>query len=271
MRIKADLCDVARSGQVDGIAPFQRRWRSGEDQYAVGKRNGLFQVMCDEHYGRRRSRPQLQQLVLHQCPRLNIERRERLIHQQDRRSVDQRLREGDPLPHATTQLIWVPIFKTRQPHTANPLSRPTSRLATRCASVQRPCRHVLEDVFPREDGVSLKHISDVLAAGGDGLAEDGHMTAAWRLQPGDEVEGRGFARPRGADDGAELPAGNRACQTMHSDVECPSGRAEPLGHIVELNRWPDGPSPDTHAGEKRKESFPCAPHDRLVTCAPRLS
>src|SRR5207245_5504945 len=47
MRIKADLCDVARSGQVDGIAPFQRRWRGGEDQYAVGKRNGLFQVMCD--------------------------------------------------------------------------------------------------------------------------------------------------------------------------------------------------------------------------------
>src|SRR3989449_8510080 len=45
MRIKADLCDVARSGQVDGIAPFQRRWRVGEDMNAVGKRYGIVHDM----------------------------------------------------------------------------------------------------------------------------------------------------------------------------------------------------------------------------------
>src|SRR5436190_5100412 len=71
-RREADLGDVARPRQIDG--EFADRMRLGscrEHHHPVGKRNGLLEVVRDEHHRLAVRRPELEQLVLHQLARLD--------------------------------------------------------------------------------------------------------------------------------------------------------------------------------------------------------
>src|ERR1700681_3487296 len=44
-RLKPDLGDVARSGQIDLVGPFDGSRPGGEDDHTIGKRDRLFEVM----------------------------------------------------------------------------------------------------------------------------------------------------------------------------------------------------------------------------------
>ena len=65
--------------------------------------------------------PELQQLVFHQLPRLDVERRERLVHEQDLRIEDQHLRERGALAHAARELVRVAVAEAREAHAREPV------------------------------------------------------------------------------------------------------------------------------------------------------
>ena len=72
-------------------------------------------------------RPQIEQLVLHQLTRLDVERRERLVHQQDLGIEDQRLRERDALAHAARKLVRIPIAEPGETDAREPFARAHDR------------------------------------------------------------------------------------------------------------------------------------------------
>src|SRR5712691_4176537 len=76
-----DLDDVARAGEGDRVGGLDAARARREDDDFVGERDGLLEIVGDEEHGVARVRPQVEQLVLHQVARLDVERAEGLVHQ----------------------------------------------------------------------------------------------------------------------------------------------------------------------------------------------
>src|SRR6266852_1159505 len=79
---EADLDDIARPRDGDGIAGLDPSRAGREHDHLVGKRDGLLEVMGDEEHRVARLRPEVQQLVLHHVARLDIESAEGLVHEE---------------------------------------------------------------------------------------------------------------------------------------------------------------------------------------------
>src|SRR5262249_31377355 len=110
--------------QVDRILADRTARRSGgEHDHAIGERNRLLEIVRDEKHRLAVCRPKIEQLVLHELPGLDVERRERLVHQQQSRVEDQDLRQRDALAHATRQLVRVTLLESRQSHPPKPAER----------------------------------------------------------------------------------------------------------------------------------------------------
>src|SRR5688572_31049603 len=123
-RRQADLGHVARPRQVDDELADRVRFRAGgHHHHAVGERDRLFQVMRDEDHRLAVGRPQLEQLVLHEMARLDVERGERLVHQNDLGVEDQRLRQRHALAHAAGQLVRITGAEPAQAYPPQPLLR----------------------------------------------------------------------------------------------------------------------------------------------------
>src|ERR1700694_1073491 len=87
-RLEANLSDVARTWQVDLVVALDRPGPGGNDEHAVAERDGLLEVVGNEHDGRRAGRPQAEELVLHQRARLDVQRAERLCSSRGCRTHD---------------------------------------------------------------------------------------------------------------------------------------------------------------------------------------
>src|SRR6266700_4304587 len=109
--LEADLRYIARTRQINGINTFDGGRPCREHTYPVGQGDSLLQIMCDKDDGGRGRGPQVEQFILHQGPRLHIESAEWFIHQQDLRLIDEGLRQGHALAHATGKLMWRAIFE----------------------------------------------------------------------------------------------------------------------------------------------------------------
>src|SRR5205814_6451387 len=101
---EADLRDVPRPWQVDGVARLDRARARGHDDDLVGQRDGLLEIVGDEEDGLARGTPQREELVLHEIARLYVERAERLVHEEHARVGHERLRELRALAHAAGEL-----------------------------------------------------------------------------------------------------------------------------------------------------------------------
>jgi hypothetical protein len=64
--------------------------------------------------------PQAEHLVLHQLARLDVERRERLVHQDDVGVERQRLREARALAHAARQLVRIAVAEAAEADALEP-------------------------------------------------------------------------------------------------------------------------------------------------------
>ena len=93
---------------------------------AVAEQDRLVDRMGDEHHGLALVGPlhQRQQFLLQDFAGLRIERRERLVHQQDRRVHRQRPHQPDALLHAAGELIGIVLLEARQPDEIEIMRRP---------------------------------------------------------------------------------------------------------------------------------------------------
>ncbi len=92
------LDDILRRAALDDAAAFH-------DGDAVADAEGLVEIVADEQDGLLQAALEFQQFVLQPGADQRIERRERLVHQQDRRAGGKGAGETDALLHAARKLL----------------------------------------------------------------------------------------------------------------------------------------------------------------------
>src|SRR5436309_3206986 len=144
--VETDLGDVAGTGQVDRVGPLDGSGTGGQHDHLVGQRDRLLEVVGDEDDRGAGFRPEGEQLVLHQAPRLHVEGGERLVHEQDPGPVDEALGERHALSHPARELVWMAVLEARQADAGDPLPGLLPRGLRVDAVVARSRCDVLEDV-----------------------------------------------------------------------------------------------------------------------------
>ena len=111
-----------RELHVDGSRPRQidlddARYAAGPRRHgddAVGEQNGLADVVRHEDHGLLVRVPDAHQLEAELLARHGVERRERLVHQQNRRIVNERAADRNPLLHAAGELARKALLEAAQ-------------------------------------------------------------------------------------------------------------------------------------------------------------
>ncbi len=179
--------------------------RQHED--AVAHQHRFLDVVGDHQDGLDRNAPllpQIEQVGAQGFRGQHVERRERLVHQQDLRLHDQRAREADALAHAARQLLRIGRFEAVEADGVDRLQRALARLLERHAVGARADLDVVEDVEPREKREALKHHRDVLRRAVTGSPEIVTVPSRRPRQPGDDAQQRRLAAARAAEQGDDL-------------------------------------------------------------------
>ncbi len=121
-RLGVDL--VARSRDVDGEVGDHARRRLRQHDHTVGEVHALVDVVGDEQDRLAPRRPHRQQHVLERGPGLGVDRRVRLVHQQERRAIGERAGDRDPLLHAARELARVLLGVRLEPDVGERLLDP---------------------------------------------------------------------------------------------------------------------------------------------------
>ena len=168
---------------------------------------GFVERMGDQQDGGAGLAPQPQQLVAHQEARLLVERAERLVEQDHARPLHQRAREADALAHAAGELHRIGGGELRQAHQPQRVvdaRRDLGLVERRLAQAERD---VVGDGEPGKARVLLEHDADALRhLARNRLAFNVTRALGRAVQPGDDLEQRGFPAARRADHGEELAA-----------------------------------------------------------------
>ena len=141
-------------------------------------------VVGDVEEGGARAALKVLELGLHLAADLLVERRQRLVEQEDRRPGRQRARHRDALLLAAAQERHVLLLHAGEPDQVHQLLDALLPLAPRHASDLEPVGHVLRHRHVREDRVLLEHHAEVAPPGRDRahvlpLDEDAGRNRAW--------------------------------------------------------------------------------------------
>ena len=109
--LRRDL--VARAWEIDLHDLLHLGGRVREDDDPVGEVDGLVDVVSDEEDRDPVLLTDAKRQVLEIAARLRVDRRERLVHEQDRGLVGERARDRDPLLHPAGELPRVAIPEAR--------------------------------------------------------------------------------------------------------------------------------------------------------------
>ena len=129
--------------------------------------------MGDEEDGLPGGAPELEEVVFHQIACLHIESAEGLVHQEDRRVDDERLRELCPLAHAPGELMWEVVGERREPDADKPRIDAVGDLAAAEPTEAERKADVLAHGTPGEQSVSLEQEADVRPDSAYGIVADG--------------------------------------------------------------------------------------------------
>jgi hypothetical protein len=200
-------------------SPTDARARAGrQDHDAVAHRDGLVEVVRDEQHRLFLRAPQREHFVLHQLPRLDVQRRERFVHQDDVGVEHQRLREAHALAHAAGQLVRIAIGERGQADALQPLGRERARVRVARAAERQPGHHVAERGAPGHQALGLEHVARAPVDARQRLAEHAHAARARREQAGGHVQQRALAAAGRPDDGDELAGLDRERHVAHGGV-----------------------------------------------------
>ena len=159
--VDRSLVDLARRPDLADTS-------AGHDRDPRRHRQGFFLVVGHEHERRADLAVDARQLDLHLLAELEVERPERLVEQQDGRSLRQRPREGDPLGLSARQLAREAVAILGQADQLEVLADALADLVVRQALHAQPERDVVGDRHVREERVVLEdgvHVALVRAAG----------------------------------------------------------------------------------------------------------
>src|SRR5262245_16189455 len=135
-----------------------------EHDDAVGEEDRFVDLMGDEQRGGLGAREDLQQFPLQEFARLRVERRERLVEQQELRLDRESARDIDALAHAAGELVRIVLGKAAQPDQIDQRARPLPALGLGEPALQvEAVGPVLDDRAPGKQAVVLEHHGAVRA------------------------------------------------------------------------------------------------------------
>ena len=234
----------ARQGDVEGLADRGRRRRQHHDP--VGEVHRLVDVVGDEQHRDPVRRPHVQQQVLELGAGLGVDRRERLVHQQDLGLVRQRPRDRGSLLHAAGELPRELANVVAEPDRRQRLGGHAHALGLLDALRLERHGHVVEQVEPRQQrpAVVLEHQRHRPRRLRHPLAEQAHLALRRRHQPGETAQHRGFAGAGRPDDAHELARLNRQRHVVDGGERIRPARAVRHAEPVDdQQRLGHGPSP----------------------------
>src|SRR5262245_38280738 len=223
LRHLLQLHDVAR--------PRQRHWHEHlhlprlrrHDHDAIAQKYRLVDRMGDEHHGLLVLLPDVEQLFLQQEFVLRVERRERLVHQQNFGIVGKRARDRHALAHTSGKLVGIILGETGETGAREIVADHFLDGGGWRAPHLEAVGGVVPHRQPGEDGVALEdhriHRAlrtrrlDLDGAGGDGF------------EAGKDAQQRGLAASARADDHEELARGDVDGDAVDRD-ELPERLAE---------------------------------------------
>ena len=157
-RRRTHLGDVARARQVDREFADRVRGRPGaQADHAVAHRDRLVEVVGDEEHRLLLLGPERQDLVLHQLAGLDVEGRERFVHQDDVGVQDQGLRQADALAHAARELVRVAVAEAAEADALEPGLGLGAGIGD--AAELEPRHHVLRRGAPGHQALGLEHVA----------------------------------------------------------------------------------------------------------------
>ena len=147
--------------------------------------------------------PDREELLLHEPPGLGVERREGLVHEEHGGIHGESPSDADPLAHAPRELMRVLRLEAGETGERDVLARAADAVGRRHAELLEAELDVRLHGAPGEQGGLLKDHRRRRPARREVALELDHATARPR-EPGDDVEERGLAAARGADQRDEL-------------------------------------------------------------------
>ena len=179
---RIDLVDQRAELRVEAVARMRKVDRDfrgdaagigRQHEDAVGHQHRFLDVVGDhqDRLGRHAPfLPQIEQVGAQGLRGQHVERRERLVHQQDLRLHDQRPREADALAHAAGKLLRIGRFEAVEPDDVDRLQRPLAGLVERHAVGAQADLDIVEHVEPGKQREALEHHRDVPRRAVDRLA-----------------------------------------------------------------------------------------------------
>ena len=177
----------------------------GEHDHARAEKHRLGDAVRDEHDGLFRLLPDAQQLEVHLLARERIERAERLVHQDQLGIVDQRARDRRALLHAAGKLVGIFVLVALEPDQREQIAGARAARRHRQPEDFRRQQHVVDHAPPFQQQRLLEHHADV-ARRIERLRRrsDPHLAGVVRMQAGEDLQQRGLAAARRADQRDQL-------------------------------------------------------------------
>ena len=170
--------------------------------------------------GIRPSRPQIQEIGAQRLRGQHVERRERLVHEQDIRMHDQRAREAHPLAHAAGQLARIGRLEAVQTDQVDGRERTLADLGCAAGCCASSPSATFSNTVSQGNSAKLWNTMAMPARRtGDRLAQIGRLPALGSREPGDQPQQRRFARARAAEQAHDLPLVQRQVHALeHQQV-----------------------------------------------------
>ena len=152
--------------------------------------------------------PDVQDFLLQDLPRLGVDGRQGLVHQQYLRIVGEQPRERASLLHAAGQLVRVFPLESREMHQLDEFPRDIAPLVLVDAPYLQTELHVLHHRLPREQGVVLKEQAALRVRPVHVPPLDRHHALVDRVETRDDPEQGRLAASAGSHDRNELSGVN---------------------------------------------------------------
>ena len=169
----------------------------------------LCETMTIPLVGMRWCVPQIEEIAAQGFGGQDVERRERLVEQQDIGIDDERAGKADALPHAAGQLLRIGILEPVEPDQIDRADRPPPPLGAGDAQRLEAELDIAEHGQPRKQRIALEHHRDAANRLGDRHAAIFDNALARRHEPGENAQKGRFAGSRFAEDRDDLAVAQR--------------------------------------------------------------
>ena len=203
---------IARMRQVDLDLGGDAAGIGREHQDAVAHQHRFLDVV--RHHQHRLDRqpafdPEIDQVGAQRLGGQHVERRERLVHQQQVGMHHQRAGKADALAHAARQFLGVGGFEAVEADQVDRRQRARAALGAVDAERLQPEFDVLQHRQPGKQREGLEHHGDAVRRSLDGLAAAFGVARGRRDQAGDDAQQRRLARSGAAEQADDLAGADR--------------------------------------------------------------